>query len=61
MIYGSAHGYEDQAEEDLTLPTRTLSREANLDEYRKETASGATGRVLWLDLFGLSLGFAGFA
>ena len=41
MIYGSAHGYEDQAEEDLTLPTRTLSREANLDEYRKETASGA--------------------
>lgn len=33
--------YEDRAEEDLNLPFRTLSREANLDEYRKETASGA--------------------
>ena len=32
--------YEDQAEEDLVLPTRTLSREANLDEYRKETKTG---------------------
>ena len=33
--------YEDRAEEDLNLPVRTLSRDANLDEYRKETASGA--------------------
>ncbi|KIP04672.1 hypothetical protein PHLGIDRAFT_183272 [Phlebiopsis gigantea 11061_1 CR5-6] len=35
-----APAYEDQAEEDLVLPTRTLSREANLDEYRKETQTG---------------------
>ncbi|EKM51926.1 uncharacterized protein PHACADRAFT_177335 [Phanerochaete carnosa HHB-10118-sp] len=32
--------YEDSAEEDLTLPTRTLTNEANLDEYRKETRAG---------------------
>lgn len=36
--------YDDPAEEDLTLPTRTLSREADLDEYRKETATGTLAK-----------------
>lgn len=32
--------FVDPAEEDLVLPTRQLTNEANLDEYRKETATG---------------------
>ena len=41
--------YDDPAEEDLTLPTRTLSREANLDEYRKETATGTIAKDTFVD------------
>lgn len=36
--------YEDQAQEDLLLPVRSLSRDANLDEYRRETATGTIVR-----------------
>ena len=32
--------YADRAQEDLLLPVRTLSRDANLDEYRLETQTG---------------------
>ncbi|EKM51927.1 uncharacterized protein PHACADRAFT_212541 [Phanerochaete carnosa HHB-10118-sp] len=36
----NSESFIDQAEEDLTLPTRQLTDEANLDEYRRETATG---------------------
>ena len=32
--------FEDEAFEDLNLPTRILSNEANLEEYRHETRTG---------------------
>ncbi|KAF7795334.1 hypothetical protein EIP86_006491 [Pleurotus ostreatoroseus] len=41
----NAPPYQDQAQEDLLLPVRTLSREANLDEYRRETATGTILRT----------------
>ncbi|GJE88336.1 MFS general substrate transporter [Phanerochaete sordida] len=37
---GAPQSFVDPAEEDLNLPTRQLTKEANLDEYRRETATG---------------------
>ena len=34
------HPFEDEAIEDLNIPTRILSNDANLEEYRHETPSG---------------------
>lgn len=34
------HPFEDPAIEDLNIPTRILSNDANLEEYRHETSSG---------------------
>lgn len=36
----SVQSFVDPALEDLTLPTRQLTNEANLDEYRRETRTG---------------------
>lgn len=36
----SLQSFVDPAQEDLTLPTRQLTNEANLDEYRRETTTG---------------------